>query len=388
MSVTIKQDLVPSSKYGIKCPYPMDAEYITYHNTANDATAQNEINYMKGNNNQVSYHIAVDDKEAIQGILFNRNAWHCGDGGNGTGNRKSIGVEVCYSKSGGSKFEAATKLAHKVIAQLLFERGWGIERVKKHQEWSGKYCPHRILAGDRWGWVLEDIQNELNILKGEKSKPVAKPEPVKVEPTKEDREYEGNSIVDYLKSIGQDTGFGNRSKLAKQYGIANYQGTAAQNLDLLEAMRDNKGHEVVQAPKAVAKGDMKTTSIVAYLKSINVDSSFTNREKLAKQYGISGYKGTAAQNLTLLDKMRGEATQKVVKAVPSYVGKRVEAKVNLNFYDRPTWNKKYKVGECPEGLGFTIVDKIKVDDAYQYKVKNSRGVVFYLTASDKYVVVK
>ena len=25
------------------------------------------------------------------------------------------------------------------------ERGWGIDRVKKHQDFSGKYCPHRTL---------------------------------------------------------------------------------------------------------------------------------------------------------------------------------------------------------------------------------------------------
>ncbi len=44
------------------------------------------------------FHIAVDDKEAVQGIPLERNAWHCGDGG-GNGNRKSIGVEICYSLS-------------------------------------------------------------------------------------------------------------------------------------------------------------------------------------------------------------------------------------------------------------------------------------------------
>ena len=28
---------------------------------------------------------------------------------------------------------------------MLKERGWGIHSVKKHQDWSGKYCPHRTL---------------------------------------------------------------------------------------------------------------------------------------------------------------------------------------------------------------------------------------------------
>lgn len=54
------------------------------------------------------------------------------------------------------------------------------------------------------------------------------------------------------------------------------------------------------------KGDMKTTSIVDYLKSIKVDSSIANRKKLASQYGVKNYSGTAAQNAELLKKMRGK----------------------------------------------------------------------------------
>lgn len=53
------------------------------------------------------------------------------------------------------------------------------------------------------------------------------------------------------------------------------------------------------------KGDMKTTSIVDYLKSIGVDSSFSNRKKLAVKHGVAGYQGTPAQNSLLLERMRG-----------------------------------------------------------------------------------
>ncbi|MGD7047101.1 N-acetylmuramoyl-L-alanine amidase [Rossellomorea marisflavi] len=52
------------------------------------------------------------------------------------------------------------------------------------------------------------------------------------------------------------------------------------------------------------KGDMKTTSIVTFLQSIGENSSISNREKLAIKFGIQGYKGTAEQNLKLLDLMR------------------------------------------------------------------------------------
>ncbi|MEZ3605492.1 N-acetylmuramoyl-L-alanine amidase [Bacillus subtilis] len=167
MAISVRKNLVASSKYSVKCPYSMDAKYITFHNTANDASADAEIRYMIGNNNEVSYHFAVDDKEVVQGIPTDRNAWHTGDGnGASSGNRTSIGVEVCYSKSGGSKYKAAEKLAIKFIAQLLKERGWGVDRVRKHQDWSGKYCPHRVLAEDRWEEVKADIAAELKALGG------------------------------------------------------------------------------------------------------------------------------------------------------------------------------------------------------------------------------
>lgn len=47
------------------------------------------------------------------------------------------------------------------------------------------------------------------------------------------------------------------------------------------------------------------SSIVLYLKSIGVNSSFANRRKLAKKHGIKSYVGTAKQNTKLLTKMRG-----------------------------------------------------------------------------------
>lgn len=150
MTYTFKQNLVSKDKYSIKCPNAMTAEFIVVHNTANDAPAENEINYMISNNNEVSYHYAVDDKEVIQGLPTDRNAWACGDGANGKGNRKGIQIEICYSKSGGARFENAEKNAAMFIAKLLKERGWGVDKVKKHQDFANKYCPHRTM--DK-GWV-------------------------------------------------------------------------------------------------------------------------------------------------------------------------------------------------------------------------------------------
>jgi len=157
----IRKKLVDPSKYGKKCPYTMNPEFITVHNTYNDATAENEVSYMIRNDNQVSFHIAVDDKEAVQGIPLERNAWHTGDG-NGNGNRKSIGVEICYSLSGGDKYYKAEDNAAIVVAQLMKQYNIPISKVRTHQSWSGKYCPHRMLDEGRWNSFIERVQNAYN----------------------------------------------------------------------------------------------------------------------------------------------------------------------------------------------------------------------------------
>ncbi|WP_291650066.1 N-acetylmuramoyl-L-alanine amidase, partial [Clostridium sp.] len=163
--MSLIKNLIPESQYSTKCPYSMTPKGICIHNTANDAPAINERNYMAraDNQNEVSFHIAIDDKEAIQCIPFNRNAWHAGDGGSGEGNRNYISIEICYSKSGGDRFIKAEKRAAKEVAALLKQYSWTINNVKKHQDFSNKYCPHRTLDMG-WQRFLNMIQAELNSL--------------------------------------------------------------------------------------------------------------------------------------------------------------------------------------------------------------------------------
>lgn len=288
MGVTLRQLLPSAYKYSLKCPNKMTARYITVHNTYNDASAENEIKYMINNDKEVSFHIAVDDKEAVQGIPLDRNAWHAGDG-NGTGNRESIGIEICYSRSGGERFQKAEKNAAVLIAQMLKERGWGLDRVKKHQDWSGKNCPHRTIElgwqrfldmikaemdqykpanperktveqlareviDGKWGvnperkqrlkaqgYNYEAVQTRVNeILRG---KPVQKPTPPK---TQCYPGYAGHSIYvdEVLKAIGvpeQYRGsYKKRKPLAAKNGIANYTGTAAQNNNLISLAKQGR----------------------------------------------------------------------------------------------------------------------------------------------------
>ena len=148
MAYELVDKFIPASLYALKSPYVMTPEFITIHNTYNDASSANEIAYMTRNTAATSYHVAIDDKQAIQAIPFARNAWHAGDG-QGAGNRKSIGIEICYSKSGGQRYYDAEANTVEYVAALLKQFGWGVDKIRWHRDWSGKACPHRMIAEGR-----------------------------------------------------------------------------------------------------------------------------------------------------------------------------------------------------------------------------------------------
>ncbi|MCY8485429.1 N-acetylmuramoyl-L-alanine amidase [Bacillus atrophaeus] len=289
MTIAVRKNLVLEYKYKLKCPNAMTAEYITIHNTANDAPAANEISYMKNNTSSTSFHFAVDDKEVIQGLPLNRNAWHTGDGTNGPGNRKSIGVEICYSKSGGAKYKAAEALAIKFVAQLLKERGWGVDRVRKHQDWNGKYCPHRILSEGRWDEVKAAIATELESLGGEET-----------------------SSLKTKSSGGESTYTVKKGDTLS--GIANAEGVSVANLQSWNGIKDPNKIKVGQklklkgssssSPKPSSKkSSFKLPSGIFKVKSPLMHSDAVKQiqtamaalhfypDKKAKNYGIDSYYG-------------------------------------------------------------------------------------------------
>ena len=126
----------------------MIPEYLTIHSTGNlNSTAQNERDNLNrtSNTSSTGFHIVVDDTQAIECIPLDMVAFHAGDGANGTGNTKSIGLEICESGDRNKTIENAVEVA----AKILHERNWGIDKLKRHYDWSGKNCP-RILNYNNW----------------------------------------------------------------------------------------------------------------------------------------------------------------------------------------------------------------------------------------------
>ncbi len=177
---TIRKVELDKSKYNIKCPRYRNPKGIAVHNTANDAPATNEVAYMQRNNNYVSFHAAIDDKEVIECLPFDRSCFATGDGANGKGNINYLSFEICYSKSGGDKYKQAEENAVWYIAKVMNDYEFPMSELKKHQDFSGKNCPHRILEEKRWEsfvdrvrWCREQLKNETV----EGSKPTEAPTP-------------------------------------------------------------------------------------------------------------------------------------------------------------------------------------------------------------------
>ncbi len=145
---------------------------ITNHNTANTApTAGDEAHarYLQNVENAdsayVSVHLFVDDDSITQCVPLDEFCYHAGDG-NGDGNRKTIAIEICENRN----YPQAEKNAQKLNAALLLT--YPRLKVFKHQDWSGKFCPRRILARPN-GWqeftagiyqLVEEAKKAVNVV--------------------------------------------------------------------------------------------------------------------------------------------------------------------------------------------------------------------------------
>ncbi len=163
---------VPKGAKGRRPQIKMTPKYLTIHSTGNpNSTAQNERDNLANNNPdlKVSFHIVVDDKQAIECIPFNEVAYHAGDG-KGSGNMASIGLEIC---EGGNR-ERTLRNAIVLSAYILNKYGWGTDRLRQHYDWSGKNCPRILRNTNRWTWFVSEIKKELDKMKKEMFKDVKK----------------------------------------------------------------------------------------------------------------------------------------------------------------------------------------------------------------------
>lgn len=181
LGVTYVVDIEPTKHW---THYPMKPIGVTLHNAATTASGANVHNYNKysirtSGDGVKSWHISVGEDGAYQALGLDINGWHAGDGA-GDGNLKTIGIEIARDLNDDPHLYAkAEDNALRVAAALLVYFGLTIDDLYKHQDWSGKYCPHRILRENRWDSVKHRVKTYMDML-------TAEPEP---EPEQEEKIY-------------------------------------------------------------------------------------------------------------------------------------------------------------------------------------------------------
>lgn len=129
---------------------------------------------------------------------LNRNAFATGDGAYGLGNRTGIHIEIAKDNDTDSREEwlEARDNGARLAAELLYKYGWGIDHLKKHQDYkmtdgNYKYCPHKILdeGWDDFKLLVSQYLNKLNESKEDGAKEN------KEQPTKPDEKVEEDKIA-------------------------------------------------------------------------------------------------------------------------------------------------------------------------------------------------
>jgi N-acetylmuramoyl-L-alanine amidase len=166
--IVFTQRILPAGQTNQRPGNPMTPWFVTRHDTGNAAAGANAANQVQwlfngapgGDDAQgkVGFHFASDDHEIIQAVPINENAWHAGDGGNGPGNRSSIGNELCVND--GRNVAKAERNAAALDAGLLTLIGQPIAALRTHLSWvgpSGHHCPASLLP--KWDAYVAQVQS-------------------------------------------------------------------------------------------------------------------------------------------------------------------------------------------------------------------------------------
>ena len=301
-------------------------EGVVAHSTATpEAPAINIRNYEARTWRSAFVHYATDWDETIQIASTKYQAWGAGP----AANKRFVHVELCETADY-AKFKRSYEKYVKLLAKILQDNNLSVEKGL---------------------WTHNDVRKYLGGTDHE-------------------------DPIDYLRSHGvSESQF--RSDVQRAY---------------------NKSSVDVSVPSKPEEVRTAVTDGIAYMEGYNVnlrkgpDTSYSVIRQLNKPeaYQVWGEK----------DGWLNLGGDQWVKDNPAYikfekqesvnpvVGKRVVAKVNnLRFYDSPSWQDSAVEGTLDAGEGFTIDEQVIVDGSPQFKVHNSKGRIYYMTASEAFVYV-
>lgn len=305
-------------------------EGVVAHSTATpEAPAINIQKYESRTWRSAFVHYAVDWNEIIQIADTKYIAYGAGSGAN----KRFVHVELCETRDY-EKFKRSYDKYVKLLAKILRDRGLSVEKGL---------------------WTHYDVTKYLGGTDHE-------------------------DPLDYLRSHGvSEAQF--RADVQRAYNNSN-----------VEVSVPKKPSKPAEVPTAVTG--------IAYIEGYNVNlrkgpgTSYSKIRQLNKPEAYvvwaenDGWLNLGGEQWIKYDPSYVKFDKKS-KVDSSIVGKRVVSKVNnLRFYNTPSWHDKDVAGTVDVGLGFSIDAKVNVNGSPKYKVYNSKGDTYYITASDAYVNVK
>nr|AOA49292.1 Peptidoglycan L-alanyl-D-glutamate endopeptidase CwlK precursor [Listeria monocytogenes] len=191
------------------------------------------------------------------------------------------------------------------------------------------------------------------------------------------RSDKGKKFVAKAKSLGLEWGGDWSGFVDNPHLQFNYKGYGTDTF--------GKGASTSNSSKPSA--NTNSLGLVDYMNMNKLDSSFANRKKLADNYGIKNYSGTASQNTTLLAKLKaGKPHTPASSNKNTYYTEnpgKIKTLVQCDLYDSVDFTEKNKTGGTyPPGTIFTIAGMAKTKGGTP-RLKTKSG--YFLTANKKFV---
>ncbi|EEO2803346.1 M15 family peptidase [Listeria monocytogenes] len=191
------------------------------------------------------------------------------------------------------------------------------------------------------------------------------------------RSDKGKKFVAKAKSLGFEWGGDWSGFVDNPHLQFNYKGYGTDTF--------GKGASTSNSSKPSANANTNSLGLVDYMNLNKLDSSFANRKKLANQYGIKNYTGTATQNTTLLAKLKAGKPHTPASKNTYYTEnpKKIKTLVQCDLFNSVDFTEKHKTGGTfPAGTIFTISGMGKTKGGTP-RLKTKSG--YYLTANTKFV---
>lgn len=169
---------------------------VVIHWTANEGKGANAVanrNYFNKPTTIPSAHYCVDDKEIIRCLPENEMGYHVGAKSykpdavkrlSSYPNNCTIGIEMCVNADG--NFDLMYQNTLELTADILKRYGWGVDRLWRHFDITGKNCPAYFVGDDyarkytgltaaqAWAKFKDDVERILNGNPQAEQKPVDK----------------------------------------------------------------------------------------------------------------------------------------------------------------------------------------------------------------------